>query len=277
MDFIQYNIELKDFDTYSEILIAVLAEIGFDSFEEDSPLIKAFIEADRDKNDLLQMINFPEEQIVKLERKEVDKVNWNEEWEKNFPLLAIEDFCYIRAPFHDTVDGFEYELVIEPKMSFGTGHHATTQNMLLLMRGLDWPKSSVADIGSGTGILAIMAKKLGAETILANDIEEWAFENMQENFSRNNTPDIQAFHGSLPSKDFNKHKFDLLLANINKNVLLEQIEEYSKLLKPSADLILSGFYRADEKEISDRCREFNLEKQAEIEKDQWMAVHYRSS
>lgn len=267
--------KLNQFDPFAEILIARMADLGFDSFQEEPPFIKAYISHEEYSSDLLEELNDLKEQIQLVSDQDLEKINWNEEWEKNFPPLSIDTFCHIRAPFHPTLKGFEYELIIEPKMSFGTGHHATTQNMIRLMKNCKWPMNSVLDVGSGTGILAILAAKLGAETVFATDIEEWAFENMQENFERNSTAKNSALLGSLPLNQLNGKKFDLILANINKNVLLDQIQLYKNHLKSNGLLLLSGFYNVDEQEVSAECNRCSMLKLEAVEKDNWMAIAYQ--
>ncbi len=275
MNYREIIFELKEFEVYSQIMIAHLAELGFESFEEEPPLLKAYVgENDYQKN-FLETLSEYQDQFTLISDKELEKINWNEEWEKNFQPLSIGDFCYVRAPFHQALDTHQYELVIEPKMSFGTGHHATTQNMVLLMSALNFKDSSVLDVGSGTGILAILASKMGATEVIATDIEEWAFENMQENFERNDTPSNRAILGSLPLSELSNKTFDFVLANINKNVLLEQIPMYKDLMHEGSYLLLSGFYREDEKDISDLCSVHSLTKLEEKEKDNWMAVSYQ--
>lgn len=267
--------ELADPEIYLPILLAQLSELGFDSFQEEPPILKAYVEENSYDDSLLTSIHQLDIPFKLIQDQKLQKVNWNEEWEKNFPPLAIEDFCYVRAPFHESKDGFQFVLEIEPKMSFGTGHHATTQNMILLMREMDLMGKSVLDLGSGTGILAILARKMGASEVIATDIEDWAYENMQENFERNNTADNLALLGSLPLSELKGRKFDIVLANINKNVLLDQMKMYSELLKEDAFLLLSGFYRNDENEVSAHCLSHNLLKIKEIENEEWMAVRYQ--
>jgi len=275
MIFLECTLLLEPFEPFNEILIAQLSELGYDSFQEEEPLLKAYIEKDHySKDQILGLIShYPEVTFQSAET--MEQINWNEEWEKNFQALSIDQFCHIRAPFHPEKSGYQHELIIEPKMSFGTGHHATTRGMIRLMRDVNWTIDEVLDLGSGTGILAILAKKMGASSVVATDIEDWAFENMQENFSRNACPQINAIQGSLPLDGLEGEKFDLVMGNINKNVLMEQIPLYAELLKQSGILMLSGFYSTDLNDISGKCAIFNLQSVAETKEDNWMAVAFQ--
>ncbi|MAY83592.1 MAG: 50S ribosomal protein L11 methyltransferase [Flavobacteriales bacterium] len=277
MVFLECTFRLSPFEPFNEILIAQLAEIGYDSFQEEDPLLKAYIEKDEFSEEQLNSLISDYEGVEFEGAEEMEQINWNEEWEKNFQPLSIDTFCHIRAPFHPKKEGFEHELIIEPKMSFGTGHHATTRGMIRLMRDVDWSVNAVADLGSGTGILAILASKMGAISIYATDIEEWAYENMQENFERNACPSIISIQGSLPLEELNNKEFDLVLANINKNVLLEQIPLYAKMLKPNGILMLSGFYSNDLNDIKSKCTESALSSIMETVEEDWMAVAFKKS
>lgn len=275
MVFLECSFKLDPFEPYNEILIARLGELDFDSFQEEEPYLKAFIKKDKySENEVLKLTSeFPK---VSFEgTKELEQINWNKEWEKNFNPLAVGNFCYIRAPFHAQADGFEYELIIEPKMSFGTGHHATTRGMIKLIRDVEWKRANVLDLGSGTGILAILAKKMGAKEVLATDIEDWAYENMQENFERNACRHITPLKGSLPLESLNEKQFDLILANINKNVLMEQIKLYADLLNDNGILMLSGFYSSDLEDIVNQCSAVSLMMIEKSKEEDWIAVAFK--
>ena len=274
MKYIECKFTLANYPIFYEVLIALLSELQFESFQEEEPHLYAYIEESAfDEKLLLNQIS-SYSKIHLVHAKEMEQINWNEEWEKNYQPLSVDDFCYIRAPFHDSVEGYTHELVIEPKMSFGTGHHATTRGMIRLLKQVEWKKGKVLDLGSGTGILAILASKMGAKSVIATDIEDWAYENMQENFQRNHCREIRALKGSLPLKELDNEQFDLLLANINKNVLLEQIQQYTELLDLGAKLFLSGFYSRDLKDIEMHCKANQLFKVHETEESDWMAVAF---
>jgi ribosomal protein L11 methyltransferase len=274
MIFLECIFKLDPFEPYNEILIARLGDLDFDSFQEDEPYLKAFIEKNKfPQKEVLKLISeFP--QVSYEGAEELEQINWNEEWEKNFNPLAVGDFCFIRAPFHAQADGYEYELIIEPKMSFGTGHHATTRCMIKLMRDVAWKRTDVLDLGSGTGILAILAKKMGANEVLATDIEDWAYDNMRENFERNACTDITSLKGSLPLEALSEKQFDLVLANINKNVLMEQVPLYAELLNDDGILMLSGFYSADLEDIVNKCSAVSLKMIEQTSEEDWMAVAF---
>ena len=199
--------------------------------------------------------------------KEQEKVNWNEEWEKNYDPIVVGQRCIVRASFHDQRPEFEYEIIVTPKMSFGTGHHATTWQVLNYQLDLDHTGKHILDVGTGTGILAIMAKKRGAVALTATDIDDWCIENSAENFSLNHVEDVQLIQGQIDL--VGKKDFDIVIANINKNVLLEQIGSYADRLKLNGELILSGFYEDDIADLVDKGEEFGLKKKKHTVKDRW--------
>ncbi|WP_373400530.1 50S ribosomal protein L11 methyltransferase [Algoriphagus halophilus] len=198
------------------------------------------------------------------------KVNWNEEWEKNYDPIEVDDLVFVRASFHDPAPGFQYEIVINPKMSFGTGHHATTYQMLKHQAEIDHKGKRVLDVGSGTGILAIMAHLLEAQEIEAFDIDEWCVENGNENFDLNGLStrmDIGTIREVNP-----QGKFDIILANINKNILLDEMEIYAELLDSKGFLLLSGFYTEDIEDLLDHAAPLGLSLYKKNSKDNWAAL-----
>jgi ribosomal protein L11 methyltransferase len=236
MDYLEFKI--KCLDEFQEILIAELAEIGFDSFLENEDGIDAYIlesAFDREKfNEILSVYQEPGQ--IAFTEGVMPKVNWNEEWEKNYDPIEVEELVYVRASFHDSKPGFKHEIVINPKMSFGTGHHATTYQMLRHQGGLDHIGKRVLDVGSGTGILAIMAHLLGAAEVEAFDIDDWCVDNGNENFELNG---LSTRMGLGTIREVNpRGPFELILANINKNVLLDEIRIYAGLLVPKGHLLL---------------------------------------
>jgi len=248
MDYIEVSITLNPFRPFNEIVVAQLGEMPFDSFteDEDDSMVKAYIlEDDYAAADVQNAFDqFAGLVEISFTAAKIEKVNWNQQWEDNFDAVEVGDFCYVRAPFHPEKPNFLHKIIIEPKMSFGTGHHQTTQMMIELMESIDFKGKSVLDMGSGTGILAILAKKMNAEKVDGIDVEEWAFENMKENFERNNTA-VSAFYGGEEVISSIGGQYDVIIANINKNILLSQFETYNAHLKKGGLLLLSGFYVTD--------------------------------
>jgi ribosomal protein L11 methyltransferase len=209
-----------------------------------------------------------------FERKEIAQQNWNAIWEASFDPIIIDDYCYIRAAFHAPAPThFTHEIIITPKMSFGTGHHATTQLVINLMRTLDFANKSVFDFGTGTGILAILASKLGAHMVVANDVDDWCIENTNENCVQNNITNITATLDSidalLPSLPF-----DIILANINRHILLAHMQHMYAMLKNNGNLILSGILKEDIDIIERAANAIGFHKIALLEKNNWVAIHF---
>jgi ribosomal protein L11 methyltransferase len=259
---------------FVEIFTAELAEIGFDIFEETELGLDAFIPKENySKADVQEIVQKYEPLTsVQFVTSEVQKENWNVDWEKNYDPIEVEGRCRVRATFHEPKLEFTYEIVITPKMSFGTGHHATTYNMLSLEMDFDFNGKSVLDVGTGTGILAIMAKKLGAEHIEATDVDEWCLENSLENFELNGLKGVVVHRGLIEKLTLQKENYDVVLANINKNVLLDEIQRYAKLLSDKGHLFLSGFYEKDIHDIEMVASKHNLSIKKRVIKDNWAAL-----
>jgi len=256
----------------AEILVAELSSIGFDSFMEEVNCLLAYIdetvfEEEALKEVLLKYISSPVYEIGQLEDK-----NWNEEWEKNFESISVEDKVLIRASFHKADKAYVHEVVIDPKMSFGTGHHETTYMMVQHQLELNHKGKKVIDAGSGTGILAILASKLGAESIFAYDIEDWAFENLKENCILNGCNNIIAAQGTIQTLEIPFPVCDIILANINKNVLLVEIPFYSRFLPAGGTLLLSGFYEEDILDILNVCENNQLELTQKKLRNKWASL-----
>ncbi|TSA51644.1 MAG: 50S ribosomal protein L11 methyltransferase [Sphingobacteriales bacterium] len=260
----------------SDLLIALLSHNNFSGFLEEENSLTAFISADEKISDsLIQQlellgINFPQPKLIA-------EKNWNEEWEKNFEPIEVEDEVLVRAAFHRVEKKFPFEIIIDPKMSFGTGHHATTYMMIqfMLEHKNDFHGSDVFDFGAGTGILSVMAEKLGAKNVLSIDHEEWAFENMKENFLKNNSVHCNALLADCPPDV--SEKFDIILANINRNVIVEFFPSLQKLLKSSGKLFCSGFLPVDEVVITLQAEKINLKPVAHKTKDNWSAIVFQKS
>jgi ribosomal protein L11 methyltransferase len=259
-------------ETQSEIIIARLAEAGFESFDQTDNLLKAYIPAylygDHLKpvfeNDILEGIAYTIAQVA--------DTNWNHVWESNYEPVLIEDKCYIRAPFHSHRNDVEFELLIEPKMSFGTAHHATTAMMISYCLAEELERKSLLDMGCGTAVLAILARMRGANPVLAVDNDKWAYENACENVTRNKTEDIIVLHGDDAILEGNK--FDVILANINRNILLNDMPAYSACLNRGGILIMSGFYFDDLKMIARKALELGLFQDTYKEQDHWTAARF---
>ncbi len=259
---------------FSEILMAEIGEVGFDTFMETDDGFEAYVEKEKYDKELLQSIKekYLQQTALVFYQDRIEKQNWNEEWEKNYEPIIVDDRCLIRADFHKIEKKYPYEIIITPKMSFGTGHHQTTYLMIKNQLDIDHKNKRVMDAGCGTSILSVMAVKLGAREVEAFDIDEWSVSNGKENIEVNGCNNI--VHQQLGKlSDFTfEGKFDIILANINKNVLLDEMELYKNLLQPNGLLLLSGFYTSD---ITDLLREANplgLQEVRRDEKEAWAAL-----
>ncbi|MBN1186039.1 MAG: 50S ribosomal protein L11 methyltransferase [Bacteroidales bacterium] len=257
-----------------EIIIARLAELPYESFAEESPVIKAYIPKEKfsikEVNEILEDF-IAEKYILTISHIEIMDENWNIKWEQNFPPIVICDQCIVRAPFHKIEKVYDFEIIIEPKMSFGTGHHETTSLMIEQILKTELKNKVVLDMGCGTGILAILASKTGAKAITAIDHDSWAYENTLENIVRNNTSNIEAFHGD--AKLIEGTKFDVILANINRNIILQDMPVYSASLNKNGEMLLSGFYLHDKDMIEDRAKAFGLTAKLFREKNNWIVLN----
>ena len=255
MDFIALDCTISPRDPFSDLVISELAAIGYDMFEDHEDGIIAYIGADVFREeDLGQLTYFNQNDFctVKWKSSLIKGKNWNEEWEKNFKPVVIDDKILVRAAFHEPQPGFEYHIVIQPKMAFGTGHHETTSLMMSQMLRVDFSGKKTLDMGCGSGILAILAAMLGAANILAVDYDENATANARENFIINNFPGIITETGSAEIIEGNI--FDIILANINRNILLAQMKAYGASLLIDGILLISGFYEPDESVILEEAK-----------------------
>ena len=273
--YIEYNFTVSPKEPASEILIAELGNVGFESFVENEIGVTAYIQKEAYKENILEDIYIlnSEEFSIKYTKNEVAQTNWNAEWEKNFTPIKVDDLVSIRAPFHENPN-LKYEIVIEPKMSFGSGHHETTHMMVQHLLQLDLENKKVLDMGCGTGILAIFAEMKGAKPIDAIDIDNWCYENSIENVSRNNCKNISVYEGDS-SLLINK-KYDVIIANINRNILLMDMKVYINCLKENGILLLSGFYQEDIPIIDAEVSKYNLNLDTYIERNNWVALKYNN-
>jgi ribosomal protein L11 methyltransferase len=270
MDYVQVSITCLE--EYREILIAELAAIGFDSFLETDSGLEAYVPLalfDRDSFDEV-IATYREPASLTVAEGIVPKVNWNEEWEKNYDPIEVDRLVYVRASFHAPQPGFQYEIVINPKMSFGTGHHATTFQLLSMQGKIDHQGKRVLDVGSGTGILAIMAHLLGAKQVEAFDIDSWCVDNGNENFDLNGVTTRMGLGTIREVKP--QGPYELILANINKNVLLDELAIYSSLLSSQGFLLLSGFYSEDIEDLVQAAWVQGLFLTMQTTKDNWAAL-----
>lgn len=259
-----------------EILIAELGLLKYDSFQEIDNELEAYIlEADFDEQQLISVL----EKYGIASKFKVDKlkdVNWNAEWEKNFDPVHVDDQVQIRATFHKCRPEFKFDIVINPKMSFGTGHHETTHLMVSEQLRIDHHQKRVLDLGTGTGVLAIMAFKLGASSITATDIDDWCIENSKENFLINQLKNFQILQGSIDKLTLGDD-YQIIYANINKNVLLEELPLYAKILSPGGIIMLSGFYTEDITDLKEVATENNLVLEATKSRNNWALMRLSSS
>ncbi|MCB0762464.1 MAG: 50S ribosomal protein L11 methyltransferase [Flavobacteriales bacterium] len=271
------DFSISPIDPWRDLLAAELGELGFESFEETAKGLKAWIPEEMYQegslNHVLELAGSQVQHSHTTQR--IQNENWNAEWEKNFNPISVDDLCYIRAPFHSPGPDGVMEIVIHPQMSFGTGHHATTFLMVRRMFSLDLNGKMVLDMGSGTGILAILAEKRGAEEVDAIDIDEWSYENMPQNFELNDCTRIQCYMGGKELLD--ARYYDVILANINRNILLDQMELYAGNLNPGGDLLLSGFYENDVEVLLEAALPLGLELVGSDEQNRWTMLHLRKT
>lgn len=274
--YIGYNFKISPLQPATEILIAELGYAGFESFVETSTGVSAYIQKDEWSKDILNDIYVlnSDEFEISFEFEEIEQVNWNKEWEKNFDPIVVDDKCCVRAPFHEKLD-VDYDIVIEPKMSFGTGHHETTHMMIQHLMRMNVKGKKTLDMGCGTGVLAILAEMRGAEPIDAIDIDNWCYLNTIENIERNNSQQITAFEGDA-SLLIGKN-YDLIIANINRNILINDMSKYANCLTNDGDLLLSGFYLEDLDLIKETCAKLDLVYQHNFLRNNWVAAHFKKA
>jgi ribosomal protein L11 methyltransferase len=257
----------------SEILVAELGELPFESFIESDSGIVAYIQKPLCTPDILENLHIlsSPEFVISYTIEEIEQVNWNEEWEKNFEAIDVDGTCHVRAPFHPKTEA-KFDIVIEPKMSFGTGHHETTHMMIQHLLETDVVDKKTLDMGCGTAILAILAEMKGANPIDAIDIDNWCYQNSIENAERNNCHSISVYEGDASLlKD--KH-YDLIIANINRNILLNDMQAYVDCLNKNGILLLSGFYEEDIPFIDASCTEKGLTYIKKFQRNNWVSLKY---
>ena len=259
----------------NDILAAELGEIGFESFSENRNGLQGYIAESLYDAEVLQnkLDDFPLEGIkIQFTEAFIKDKDWNEEWEKHyFKPIRIEKKCIIRASFHEKEPGYTYEIIIDPKMAFGTGNHETTYLMINEMLALDLEGKELLDMGCGTAVLAILARMKGAKRVVGIDIDRWAYNNALENIRLNHTDDIQIVLGGAEQiPEFGQ--FDIVFANINRNILLNDIQHYNQCLRPGGLLYMSGFYEQDIPVIEEECKQHGLTLLSHTEMSNWVAV-----
>lgn len=274
-EFLEIDFTINPAEGGRDIMLALLDDLGYDSFEETPKGLKAYIlEKDFDEEALRSLFIFESGEFeVSYTTDKLENKNWNEEWETNYQPIFIDDKIHIRAPFHEANPDFPLEILITPKMSFGTGHHQTTRLVSRHMLNMDFEGKKVLDMGTGTGVLAILAEKRGATDIDAIDNFEWAAENTAENAEANGCKHITAIHGDatqLPGK-----KYDIVLANINRNVLMEDMKSYVDTLPSGGYLVISGFFEHDFDMLNEKANECGTTLVNKIKEDRWMACQYQ--
>jgi len=256
-----------------EILIAELGFAGFESFVETDEGVTAYIQKKEWQDNILDKIQILSSNEFEISNtfEEIKQVNWNEEWEKNFNPIVVDNMCTVRAPFHK-VPTTQYDIIIEPKMSFGTGHHETTHMMIQHILNNEFTNKSVLDMGCGTGVLAILTEMKGAKAVDAIDIDNWCYINSKENVEFNRCKHISVFEGDASLLE-NK-KYDVVIANINRNILLKDLGKYSSCLNKNGILFLSGFYENDIPVIVEECEKLKLKLEDKFERNNWTALKF---
>ncbi|WP_231426071.1 MULTISPECIES: 50S ribosomal protein L11 methyltransferase [Pedobacter] len=276
MQYIKAVFKFENIEEFQQdLLISDLAELGFDTFEDSENGFTAFIMKDNFSEQELQglLYRYADDFASDYLLEDVGDENWNAEWEKNFSPLVIDDVCYVRATFHEPQPSYPYEIVIDPKMSFGTGHHQTTTMMMQYILAADLKDKEVLDMGCGTAILAILAAKLGAKSLVAIDYDDICYESTIENAALNNVDNLQAICGSkevIPSE-----QYDVIFANINRNILLDQIHRYAEVLKAEGKIFFSGFYLdPDLGMITAECAKYGIKYLDHKQNGDWVAAQF---
>ncbi|MBS1635457.1 MAG: 50S ribosomal protein L11 methyltransferase [Bacteroidetes bacterium] len=273
MNYIQYTFTVNPPEPGTDILIALLADLGFESFTTTNTGFEAYIQKEADDESRLADLAF-DDFSYHYTRQEIETQNWNKTWEENFSPVYVDDLCCIRAHFHEKPAHVKHDIIITPKMSFGTGHHDTTWLMCKTMFGLNMSGQRVLDMGCGTGVLAILAAKLGATDIDGIDIDDWSIENSVENAEINQCAHIRFAKGDAALL-IGKAPYNIVLANINKNVLRKDMPVYAGVMKPGAQLLLSGFFTVDVAELRDVAEKAGLTWVASYSKNEWAVIHLK--
>jgi ribosomal protein L11 methyltransferase len=271
--YLEFDFKVTPTEIGRDILIAELGYVGFESFVETDEGVTAYIQEKDWSEELLDDVDILTNSEFKISftRKQIEQVNWNEEWEKNFEPILVDDICSVRAPFHPKPN-VEFDIVIEPKMSFGTGHHETTHMMIQHILKNEWSGKKVLDMGCGTAVLAILAEMKGARPLDAIDIDNWCYLNSIENADRNHCQYITVYEGDAAL--LNGKSYDTIIANINRNILLNDMATYAACLKAGGELYLSGFYTEDLEIITAECNKHKLQFVENLKRYNWVAAKF---
>ena len=272
----EYSFTVPVSDIQHDMLVSMLADLGFDSFMDDDLGLKAYcLEDQRNDQAVMELLADPAFNGVRLlSVDEMPDKDWNEVWEASYQPVVVNERCRVRAPFHEPDPSFEFDLVIEPKMSFGTANHETTAQIIQLMLVTDFQGKEVLDMGCGTAVLAILAKKLGAARTVAIDNDEWAYRNAFTNCDLNNTKDIEIIHGDASAI---KGSYDMILANINRNILLRDMHCYVDAMRPKAHIFFSGFYSEDLPLIKAEAESLGLHFVRALDRNNWVAAEFEKN
>ncbi len=279
MDYIELKIDAKpSSQEVNEIIIAQLADFGFESFTDNENELCAYIKANDytiEVESMVKNLTMPEGVKFTFQINRIKGENWNAKWESDFEPIVVNGRCLVRASFHRGMPDIEYDIIIDPKMSFGTGHHQTTHLMIEAILNDDFANISVLDMGCGTAVLAILAEMRGAKAVTAIDNDEWAYNNSLENIEVNKCKCIEAICGD--AKQIEGKQFDIILANINLNILLNDIPHYVKSLNPKGKLILSGILKSNIDAIQKKATEFGLSHVKTATRDEWVMISFQKS
>jgi len=275
MEYTEVDIRLKSVNPFADIIVARLNEIDFESYAEDENGIKAYVQTLLLNENAVKEIISEVAELCELtfSISKVKQENWNKQWESNFEPVVINDKCVIRAHFHQPIPDVDLEIIITPKMSFGTGHHETTSLVMSEMFSLDFNNKSVLDMGCGTGVLAILASKLGANSLVGIDFDEWAVENAEENSVLNSIDNIDYIHGDADA--IGDATFDIIVANINRNIILQDIEKYVGAMNEKSEIIFSGFLKEDIPLILEKSEQLGLDLVVSKNKNKWQMLHLK--
>lgn len=273
MNYIELQVEFEEIHPWRDIMIAFLEQRGFDGFVETKTGLKSYISESAFKD--LDVREVEQHQgVVSVEQSLIEDQNWNAKWEENFDPVFVEDKLVIRAPFHPENLAAKMSITIQPQMSFGTGHHQTTWLISKKLFDMNLEGQEILDMGTGTGVLAILAEKLGASYVFAPDIDEWSFRNAQENVALNNCEKIEIALGD--DQTIVGKTFDVIIANINKNVLIEHFSVYSESLKPEGKMLISGFFETDRYDLEKAAAEHGFIFEDIETKDEWAMMQFRA-
>lgn len=276
MDYIELILNVNPKKPWTEILIGELSDFGFESFTEENNKLQAYIPVDDYEKDKVNSFleDFAKKDLtLNFEEKLIPSQNWNETWESDFEPVRVDDKLLIRAPFHEYEEGFEEVIEIQPQMSFGTGHHQTTYLLSKVLFDIDLVDKTVLDVGTGTGILGILASKKGAKSIIGTDIESGACENALENIARNNVLNFSILEGDLDIVP--KEKYDVIIANINKNVLKNHLKGYAERSEDGTILLLSGFFETDVPELIEFAEKLDFKHDKTHLNDSWAVIQFK--